>query len=31
MVDKTFMFRKCKDGKLRIWAHKSVLPYDPNK
>ena len=31
MVDKTFVFRKCKDGKLRICAHKSALPYDPNK
>jgi hypothetical protein len=30
-VDKTFVFRKCDDGKLRICAHKSALPYDPNK
>jgi hypothetical protein len=31
MVDKTFVFRKCKDGKLRLCAHKSALPYDPGK
>lgn len=31
MVDKTFVFRKCKDGKLRLCAHKSALPFDPNK
>lgn len=31
MVDKTFVFRRCKDGKLRICAHKSALPFDPGK
>jgi len=31
MVDKTFVFRKCKDGKLRLCAHKSALPFDPGK
>jgi hypothetical protein len=31
MVDKTFVFRKCKDGKLRLCVHKSALPYDPRK
>jgi len=31
MVDKTFVFRRCKDGKLRLCAHKSALPYDPAK
>ena len=31
MVDKTFVFRKCKDGKLRLCAHKSALPFDPSK
>ena len=30
-VDKTFVFRKCTDGKLRLCAHKSALPYDPSK
>lgn len=30
MVDKTFVFRKCKDGKLRLCVHKSALPFDPN-
>lgn len=29
MVDKTFVFRKCQDGKLRLCVHKSALPYDP--
>ena len=29
MVDKTFVFRKCKDGKLRLCVHKSALPFDP--
>jgi len=28
-VDKTFVFRKCADGKLRLCAHKSTLPNDP--
>ena len=31
MVDKTFVFRKCADGKLRLIAHKSALPFDPAK
>jgi hypothetical protein len=31
MVDKTFVFRKCKDGKLRLIVHKSALPFDPGK
>jgi hypothetical protein len=29
MVDKTWVFRKGKDGKLRIIVHKSALPYAP--
>ena len=31
MVEKTFVFRRCRDGKLRLCAHKSALPYDPNR
>jgi len=31
MVDKTFVFRRCKDGKLRLCAHKSALPFEPSK
>ena len=31
MVDKTFAFRKCKDGKLRLCVHKSALPFEPSK
>ncbi len=31
MVDKTFVFRRCKDGKLRLCVHKSALPFDPSK
>ena len=31
MVDKTFVFRRCKDGKLRLCAHKSALPFEPGK
>jgi hypothetical protein len=31
MVDKTFVFRRCKDGKLRLCVHKSSLPFDPTK
>ena len=31
MVDKTFVFRRCKDGKLRLCVHKSALPFDPKK
>jgi hypothetical protein len=30
-VDKTFVFRRCNDGKLRLCAHKSALPFDPSK
>lgn len=30
MVDKTWVFRKGKDGKLRIIVHKSSLPFKPN-
>lgn len=30
MVDKTWVFKKGKDGKLRIIAHKSALPFTPN-
>jgi len=30
MVDKTWVFRKGKDGKLRIIVHKSSLPYSPD-
>ena len=30
-VDKTFVFRKCADGKLRLIAHKSALPFEPTK
>jgi hypothetical protein len=31
MVDKTWVFKKGKDGKLRIIVHKSALPYSPLK
>lgn len=31
MVDKTWVFKKGKDGKLRIIVHKSALPYNPDK
>lgn len=31
MVDKTFVFRRCKDGKLRLCVHKSALPFNPGK
>jgi len=31
MVDKTFVFRRCADGRLRICAHKSALPYAPRR
>ncbi|NJL15546.1 MAG: hypothetical protein HC913_22755 [Microscillaceae bacterium] len=31
MVDKTWVFRKGKDGKLRIIVHKSSLPFDPSR
>lgn len=30
MVDKTFVFRRCGDGKLRLCVHKSALPFDPS-
>src|SRR5262249_55137495 len=26
MVDKTFVFRRCRDGRLRLCVHKSALP-----
>ncbi|MCO6046075.1 hypothetical protein NG895_19415 [Aeoliella sp. ICT_H6.2] len=29
MVDKTFVFRRGSDGKLRLCVHKSSLPFDP--
>jgi hypothetical protein len=29
MVDKTFVFKRCEDGKLRLIVHKSALPFDP--
>jgi hypothetical protein len=31
VVEKTLVFRRCGDGKLRLCAHKSALPYDPAK
>jgi hypothetical protein len=31
MVDKTFVFRRCSDGRLRLCVHKSALPFDPGK
>ena len=31
MVDKTWVFRKGDDGKLRIIVHKSALPFSPTK
>lgn len=31
MVDKTFVFKKGKDGKLRLIVHKSALPFSPKK
>lgn len=30
MVDKTWVFKKGKDGKLRIIVHKSSLPFNPS-
>ncbi|WP_127960049.1 hypothetical protein [Serratia microhaemolytica] len=30
MVDKTFVFRRCADGRLRLCVHKSALPYVPD-
>jgi len=29
MVEKTLVFRRCGDGKLRLCVHKSALPYQP--
>jgi hypothetical protein len=31
MVDKTFVFRRCADGRLRMCVHKSALPFDRQK
>ena len=31
MVDKTFVFRRCSDGRLRLCVHKSALPYTPDR
>lgn len=31
MVDKTWVFKKGKDGKLRIIVHKSSLPFTPSE
>ena len=31
MVDKTWVFKKGKDGKLRIIVHKSALPFNPEE
>jgi hypothetical protein len=31
MVDKTWVFKKGEDGKLRIIVHKSALPFAPTK
>ena len=31
IVDKTFVFRLCRDGKLRLCVHKSALPYSPDR
>ena len=31
VVDKTFVFRRGKDGKLRLCTHKSALPFVPTK
>jgi hypothetical protein len=28
-VDKTFVFRRDNQGKLRLCVHKSALPYEP--
>lgn len=30
-VDKTFVFRRGSDGKLKLCVHKSALPYEPGK
>lgn len=29
VVDKTFVFRRCSDGSLRLCVHKSAPPYSP--
>jgi hypothetical protein len=31
MVEKTLVFRRCNDSKLRLCAHKSALPFDAAK
>lgn len=31
MVDKTFVFRRCSDGRLRLCTHHSSLPYAPDR
>lgn len=31
MVDKTFVFRRCADGRPRLCVHKSALPYTPDR
>jgi hypothetical protein len=31
VVEKTLVFRRCRDGTLRLCAHKSALPFDPVK
>ena len=31
VVEKTLVFRRCRDGKLRLCAHKSAMPFDPAK
>lgn len=31
MVDKTFVFKKGEDGKLKLIVHKSSLPFSPDK
>ena len=31
MVDKTFVFKKGADGKLRLIIHNSSLPFSPEK
>jgi hypothetical protein len=31
MVDKTFVFKKGEDGKLRLIVHKSSLPFSPEE
>jgi hypothetical protein len=31
VVEKTLVFRRCSDGRLRLCVHKSALPFDPDK